>query len=74
MGFMVMKVEDILLFLAREEEGWERDEMLRVGGGGEEFKRFAIDGSVDDGLFWGGASVEAEAAGLLRFLAEALLF
>lgn len=30
--------------------------MLReevVGGGDEEFKRFAIDGSVDDGLFLG---------------------
>jgi hypothetical protein len=51
--------------------------MLReetLGGGDEEFKRFAIDGSVDDGLFWGGGSVEAEGAGLLRFLVEALLF
>lgn len=60
-----------------EEEGWERDEMLReeaVGGGDEEFKRFAIDGSVDDGVLGGGASVEAEVTGLLRFLVEALLF
>lgn len=51
--------------------------MLReeaVGGGDEEFKRFAIDGSADDGVLGGGASVEAEITGLLRFLVEALLF
>jgi hypothetical protein len=62
----------------RDEEVRERDAACReeaLWGGGEEFKRFAIDGKVDDGLLCGCASIAVAAAvGLLRFFVEALLF